>query len=304
MWRSSPAKSSTKRRRVVAAAQRQRGEEEPGDPALGALVQSRDRRLVELERVQVVEQHLGLAGREAQRVGVELQEVSTRAQARDRQRRLRARGDRERQRRRPEVEDELDRAVDLRVLDRVVVVEHEHALGQPAQLVDEHRQRLVDEVDAGRQQHRQRARADVGVERAQRLDQVEQEVQRVVVARRRARATRTAAAPRSHADQSESSADLPQPAGARTSTSRRGDPASSASSGTRGTCSRRTGAWSLVHTRRGGCARTSVLTGPRRPYRHFTRVKSQPGDDARTLLEEDAQRDRHRPVAFRAWKRG
>ena len=46
--------------------------------------------------------------------------------------------------RRQALDQQLDRAVDLGVLDQVVVVEHEHdGLGQLGQVVDEKRENLV-----------------------------------------------------------------------------------------------------------------------------------------------------------------
>ena len=74
--------------------------------------------------------------------------------------------------------------VDPLVFDRVIVVQHQdELLREVGELVDQRRESLVNEVDAGRTQHRQRGFADPGHHRAQRLDDVHPEPRGIVVAR-------------------------------------------------------------------------------------------------------------------------
>ena len=57
--------------------------------------------------------------------------------------------------RRQALDQQLDRAVDLAVLDQVVVVEHEHGgLGKAGQIVDEERENLVGDCRPRRMKRR------------------------------------------------------------------------------------------------------------------------------------------------------
>ena len=145
--------------RSAALAQRQRGELQPGRPALGALLQQLDVAGLEAERERAVEQRVGLGAVELQLVGAHLDQLAGGAQAGERQRRVGARRERELERPRRVPQQERHRRVDELVLQHVVVVEHQHdRLGQLRELVDEPRQHDVDQRRAGVRQRRRAPR--------------------------------------------------------------------------------------------------------------------------------------------------
>ena len=116
-------------------------EVQAGRPALGPLVEGLDRRRIEVEREDVVEQLLRFVRGELEVGRAELDEVADRAQAGDRERRVRPARDRHLDDRRRELDEPHDALVALVVLDDVVVVEDEDAL-------------LAQRVDLGRDRRR------------------------------------------------------------------------------------------------------------------------------------------------------
>ena len=111
---------------VVAALHRQRGELQRGDPPLGSSFESVDvvRRQVQAHRV--VEVGGGLVGGEPQVGGTDLEQLAPSAKARQRQRRIGPTAEHQVDLRRQVLQQERHGLVQLRRLDDVVVVEHQH----------------------------------------------------------------------------------------------------------------------------------------------------------------------------------
>ena len=118
-------------RGVLDPPQRQAGELEPGDPPLGARLEGCHLGVVEVEPHHVGEECVCLIGREPQVRGTQLDELPAGAQPRERERRVGPRRDRETGVRWQVVDQEGHRAVHLRCLDDVVVVEDQQ---RPARL--------------------------------------------------------------------------------------------------------------------------------------------------------------------------
>ena len=117
---------------VAAAPEGERGELEPGRPALRPLLQPVHVGRFEAELERAVEQLVGLGVGELQLLRPDLHELAGRPEARERQRRVGAAGDRDPQRPRQVAQEVRDRGVQELVVQQVVVVEHEHDRRLPA----------------------------------------------------------------------------------------------------------------------------------------------------------------------------
>ena len=109
---------------IVMSAQRQRGQRQPGRPALGPGRQRRHRRIRQRRR-RVLEQLPGLRGREPQLGHAYLGQLAAGPQPRQRQRRIAAAGQHHAYPGRPVLDQERERLVHLLRADHVVVVEDE-----------------------------------------------------------------------------------------------------------------------------------------------------------------------------------
>ena len=173
-----PRERADERSPVLAPAQRQRGELQPGRPALGPLPQQPDVRGGKLERQRSVQQRSRRDVVEAQFLRAHLDALV----GGERQRRIGTTREHQLQRGRQVREQERDRRVHDLVADQVVVVEHQHdRLRQLRQLVDQPRQHDLGDAGAGVGEHRQRRAAEPGRDRPQRGDHVAPESDRIVV---------------------------------------------------------------------------------------------------------------------------
>ena len=111
---------------------RQRGELQPGRPALGARLERGDVRGIEPQLHHVVEERLRFVGGEPEIRGPELDELAAGAQAGQRQRRVDPGRHRQRDLRRQVVQQEGHRLVDAGRVDDVVVVERHAPSGRRA----------------------------------------------------------------------------------------------------------------------------------------------------------------------------
>jgi hypothetical protein len=124
--------------RVVVVLQRDSRQLEPGNPTFGPILQGGHGRCGKLSPSHGTEQGRRLLEGEAQIGLPELGQLAAGPPPRQRQRRVGATGDHQPQRRGEVLEQELQRLVDLRCLDQVVVVHHQHnGLGRIRQLVDQ-----------------------------------------------------------------------------------------------------------------------------------------------------------------------
>ena len=168
---------------VAAAPEGERGELEPGGPALRPLLQPVHVGRFEAELERAVEQLVGLGVGELQLLHADLHELAGRPETCERQRRVGAAGDRDPQRPRQVAHEVRDRGVQELVTEQVIVVEHEHDRRlQQRQLVDQPRQHDFDHARTGvgqRGQHRASEARHHGPDRG---DDVAPEADRVVVA--------------------------------------------------------------------------------------------------------------------------
>lgn len=163
---------------------RQRGQLQPGRPALGARFERGHERGVELQLHHVVEERLRFAGGEPQVGGAHLHELATRAQARQRQRRVGPRRHRERDVRRQVVEEEGHRLVDRGGVDDVVVVErHDGRTGDDVEIVDQADQHGVSRSGGAGLEQGERVDPGFGFDGLDRRREVSQEHPEVGVAR-------------------------------------------------------------------------------------------------------------------------
>ena len=168
---------------VGASAQRQADQLQSGRPALGVLLEAANLVLGQVELHAVIEQASRLLRGEPQILGAELEQLRPRTQPSQRERRIIAAGHGDLHRIRQVIDDELHRAMDIAVLDLVVVVEHEHELVlQLGQGVYEHRHGQLGHVGAGGAQRRVYPAPEVGLDDPQRGQDSAPEAHRVVVA--------------------------------------------------------------------------------------------------------------------------
>ena len=133
--------------RVVAVAQRDRGELQGGDPALGPGLQGLDVVRVQLQPGGVGEVGGRLLVGEPEVGRADLGELPARPQPGQRQRRVGAGADDQVHLRREVLEEERHARLDLRALGEVVVVEDEvHVVGEDAELVEDRRQDALDRL--------------------------------------------------------------------------------------------------------------------------------------------------------------
>ena len=145
------------RRRRRRSAQGDRGELQPGRPALGPLAQPVHRRVVQLDGPDGSHERSCLADREAQVLRPDLGQLAAGSQPGQRKRRVGAAGHDQAHRGRQVGQQELHTLVHPRVGQQVEVVEDEHdGVGGRLQLVEQQRHRDVDGVDPGCTQRRHR----------------------------------------------------------------------------------------------------------------------------------------------------
>jgi hypothetical protein len=167
---------------VGSPSQGERREIEPGHPPFRAISQPYDRLMVESQPVQVVEEEVSLLVREAQLLGIDLDQFAAGTQPGQREWRLGSARQDEREGLGKVLDQEGEALVDLGIGDQVVVVEHEDDLvGQRREFGAEHRENVGDDVDARGQQRGKGASAGRGVLCAQGFDDVCPEPHRIVV---------------------------------------------------------------------------------------------------------------------------
>ena len=228
---------------------RQRGQLQPGRPALGARLERGHERGIELQLHHLVEERLRFVGGEPEVGGPHLHELATRTQTRQRERRVRPSGHRQRDLRRQVVQEEGHRLVDGGRVDDVVVVERHHrGTGEHVEIVDQADQDGVGWRGGAGLQQGERVDPGFGFDGLDRRHEVGQEQPEVGVARVERQPGHPALRALGAASHCASSVVLPNPAGAATRTSRGASPPSARSrSVRRARCtSRRRG--------RGGCS--------------------------------------------------
>ena len=211
---------------VVGALERQPGEHEPCGPTLGALAQVVEPLVVE-PFGGGAQQGGGLDGVEPEVAGTDLADTPAHSHPTEPERRIGAGDQHERELRWAQVDEALHAPVHLGVIDEVVVVEHDdEPLGQRRQLVDERRDDHL--AGAERTGHeRFQSGGDLGVRAADRCSDRHPEAGRVGVGLLQLQPRHPRRWAAAHPA---TSVDLPEPAGALTSTS--GTSAASASSNT------------------------------------------------------------------------
>ncbi len=170
------------RRDIVATLHRERRELQGRDPSLGARLEHVDVGCVDGQPHLLVEVGGGFVGREAQVGGPVLEQLTARSQAGQRQGWVGAARDHEVHLRRKALDQERHRLVDLRRLDQVVVVEHEHQIVVHREQVVEQRRHDRLGVRLRLLQPRPRVGAHLGHRRAERGDDVVPEQPGLVVA--------------------------------------------------------------------------------------------------------------------------
>ena len=166
---------------VVPPLQRQRGQLQGGDPALGTTLERADVVGGQPQAHRAVEIGRGLVGREAQVGRPHLHQLTAGAQLGQRQRRVGAGGEDQMQPRRLVLEDERHSVVHLRRVEHVVVVQHEDDLRRHGfDLVEQCGERRL-RHRRGRGQQLQRRVADPGHRRLEGGHQVRPEQRGVVV---------------------------------------------------------------------------------------------------------------------------
>ena len=169
---------------VGASLQRQRGQLQPGRPALGALAQRRDDRVRQIAPDRHAQQLGRLAGVNRRSRGAQLGQLPAGPQPGQRQRRVAAAGQHQVQRGRQVVQQELQRPVHLRRVDQVVVVDDQrHVVGCRGELVDQRRHGRGERRRRGAGDQRTDPLGDPGPHPVQRGGDVAPEPHRVVVAR-------------------------------------------------------------------------------------------------------------------------
>ncbi len=162
---------------------RQRGQPQPGRPALGPLPQQRHLGRLEVEREGVVQQRPGLRVAEAKLRGADLQDLARGAQAAQRERRIRPCRDRQLHVRGKMAEQKGDRGVDRLLPHPVIVIQHQHqAAPGRCQLVEQRRQDRAGQVAGSIGQRSQRRLADLRHHGAHRPDHIAPEAHPVIVA--------------------------------------------------------------------------------------------------------------------------
>ena len=164
------------------SAQRQRGQLQPGRPALGPGRQRRHRPLRQRRR-RVLEQFGGLRGHEPKLGLAYLGQLAARSQPRQRQRRIAAAGQRHAYPVRPVLDQERERLVHLPRSDHVVIVEDKQGLLLPGQVVDQSRDQPPERRRRGRPEQRRHPFAGPGAGPVQRGHRVAPEPGRIVVPR-------------------------------------------------------------------------------------------------------------------------
>jgi hypothetical protein len=166
---------------IVLPAQGQRGQLQPGRPALGPGRQRRHRRIRQSRR-RVLEQLPGLRGGEPQVGRADLGQLAAGPQPRQRQRRIAAAGQHHADPGRPVLDQECERLVHLPCADQVVIVEDEQGL-LPGQIVDQRRDQALERRRRGRAEQRSHPFADPGAGPVQRGYRVMPEPGWVVIPR-------------------------------------------------------------------------------------------------------------------------
>ena len=166
---------------VRLARQRQRGQVDPGRPALGARDEQVDVGGGEAEPEAAVEELVRLGPREAQVVRAQLEQLAVGAQRAQRQRRVGAGREHELERRGHVVDEPREALARGGAGEPVEVVEHEHELALLGQRVHEPRQHHLEQRRGGDQLGRDRLR-ERRARAAERLDHVRPQHDRVVVA--------------------------------------------------------------------------------------------------------------------------
>ena len=167
---------------ILVSAQRQRGQLQPGRPALGPGRQRRHRRVRQVRR-HVLEQLPGLRGREPQLGLAYLGQLAAGPQAGQPQRRVAAAGQHHAYPGRAVLDQEPERLMHLRRADHVVIVEDKQHLLLPGQLVDQRRDQPLERRRRGRPEQRGHPVPDPGPRPVQRGHRVAPEPGRVVVPR-------------------------------------------------------------------------------------------------------------------------
>ena len=167
--------------RIVVPAQGQRGQRQPGRPALGPGRQRRHRRIRQGRR-RVLEQFPGLRGSEPQLGRAYLGQLAAGPQPRQRQRRVAAAGQHQADPGRPVLDQERERLVHLPCADHVVVVEDEQDLVR-SQFVDQRRDQPLERRRRGRPEQRTKAVVNPGAGPVQRGHRVPPEPRRIIVGR-------------------------------------------------------------------------------------------------------------------------
>jgi hypothetical protein len=169
---------------VAASLQREAGEVDAGDPALGAVQQQLELAVAESQPEAVVQQCPDPGLVEAQRLLGHLAELAPDPQPRHADGRRDPGGNGHVEATRAVLEQERDAVVDLRLADQVVVVEHQHDVrGRPRQRVDQRRQAGVLRGGRRRRQRGVDGLRDVEARPPERRGDVRPEANRVVVAR-------------------------------------------------------------------------------------------------------------------------
>ena len=217
-------------RDVVASLQRDGGELQGGDPALGAVLEGRDLLGCEPHPVASSRYAGGLVGAEPQVDGADLDQLAAHPPPRQRQVGVGPRAEHDVHVRREVVDQEGHTPGDLRVVDQVVVVEHQPDLvGHRGELVEQRGQRRVGRAGRGPQQL-QRAGAEPRHGAVPGRSRPRSRTTPGRRGRRRATATRRAGRSVGGPSHEASRVVLPKPAGADTSVSRASPPSRSTQS--------------------------------------------------------------------------
>jgi hypothetical protein len=169
---------------VLAPLYRERRQLEGGDPPFGARLQRGDIARAEIQPHRLVEICGGLVRREAQICRADLGEFAPRPQASQRQRWVGTAGDHHVELLGKVLQQERHPALDVRPVDHVVVVEHQHDVVRPrAELVEQRREDRLDRRWPGRLKKGKRGSSNLWRHRLQRSDHVGPEGRGLVVAR-------------------------------------------------------------------------------------------------------------------------
>ena len=167
---------------IWGALERERRQLQAGRPAFRALVQGGQVAWVELHFGPVVQEDGRLLLGETQVGGVQFAQLVACSQPGEREARIRAGREDKLQGRRKVLDEEGERQVTL-ALDHVIVVQHQdRRTGQSGELVEQQRQHGVKQAHARSPQRRQRMPPDGRIDPVERLHDVGQQAQRIVVA--------------------------------------------------------------------------------------------------------------------------